>query len=174
MLIYFLIPVIFPYVWWPFMILSWLILQGGNIFSAVWGSPFITLDVFIYLHSLFFSLFKMRPENTMTLLGFRELSQLESQRFLGTFCSIKLLGEKMTFKAVFSTKCRVPLGVLFYFFIFFGCPTACGIPEPGCGNTRSLTQCTGPGFKPVSRCPQEATDPVAPQQELLWGPWVKL
>ena len=48
------------------------------------------------------------------------------------------------------------------------CPGQRSDPSHGCdlshscGNTISLTHCTGPGIEPVS---QDATDPFAPQQE---------
>ena len=37
----------------------------------------------------------------------------------------------------------------------------------GYGDTGSATHCAGPGIKPVSQCSRDATDPVAPQRELL-------
>ena len=36
-----------------------------------------------------------------------------------------------------------------------------------CGNAGCLTCCARPGMEPVSECSQEATNPVAPQWELL-------
>ena len=36
-----------------------------------------------------------------------------------------------------------------------------------CGNARSLNHCTGPGIEPASWCYRDATDPIAPQWELL-------
>ena len=36
-----------------------------------------------------------------------------------------------------------------------------------CNNTTSLTHCAGPGIKPVTQHSQDATDSIAPQQELL-------
>ena len=59
------------------------------------------------------------------------------------------------------------------FFFFF----AHGLPRPGIrsklccdlccsyGNARSLTCCAGPGMEPMSRCLQDATNPIAPQWE---------
>ena len=37
----------------------------------------------------------------------------------------------------------------------------------GCGNARSLTHCARPGIEPASQGSQDATDPIAPQQEIL-------
>lgn len=46
-----------------------------------------------------------------SLMGLREW-HLGNCRFLSTFCSIKLLAEKMKFKTVFTIDCGTPLGVL--------------------------------------------------------------
>ena len=35
-----------------------------------------------------------------------------------------------------------------------------------CSNAGSLTHCAEPRIEPASQCPQDAADPVAPQQEL--------
>ena len=66
------------------------------------------------------------------------------------------------------------IGILF----FFGCPVAYEVPRPGIRyepqlwprpqlyNAGSLTHCAGLGIKPASQHSQDATDPVALQQEL--------
>ena len=40
-----------------------------------------------------------------------------------------------------------------------------------CSNTRSLTHCARLGMEPVSQCFQDATDRIAPQQELQFFPF---
>ena len=63
----------------------------------------------------------------------------------------------------------------FKFLKFFGHTTAYGQGSDlscscnlchNCSNVGSLTHCAGPAIKPISQCYRDATDPIAPQQEL--------
>ena len=66
-----------------------------------------------------------------------------------------------------------------FFFFFFGCPEAYGVPGPGIVSEPQLqatlqlwqgqdllTHCARPGIKSVSWCFRDAADPIEPQQEL--------
>ena len=67
--------------------------------------------------------------------------------------------------------------ILFFFFLAAPRPMeflsqgsdlslSCGLSR-SCSNTRSLTQCAGPGIKPASQRSQDATGPGAPHWDLL-------
>ena len=62
--------------------------------------------------------------------------------------------------AVTTPGCQTTPRSLFFFF-FFGCPVACGVPVPN-----PLIYGTGPGIEPTSwRC-RDIANPVIPQQKL--------
>ena len=72
-------------------------------------------------------------------------------------------------------------GFVLFVFCFFGCPVAQGVPGPGIrfelhcdlscsrGNARSLTHGARPETEPASQHAQDTLDPVATQQDLLFG-----